>query len=331
MATTIKDIARAANVSINTVSRALNNKGDVKKETRERILAVARELDYVPNLLARSLLHRRTRTIGVVVTDSANPFYAQLLRGVEDCTASGGYNIILCNSDEKPEREAAALAILKEKRVDGLLITPASTSGSFLASLERYDLPLVLVNRSTDDAEVDYVKTDNVHGARLAIGRLLSRGRRRLCYLGGPPRISSAVERLQGCQDAVREARLPEESLRVVETALHMEDGYLRMKGILEQQERPDGVFAYSDIIAIGAMKAIREAGLRVPADIAVVGYDDIEIASYLEISLTTIRQKRYELGWKSAELLISRLTEGEKHRPQHVVFAPELVVRDSA
>ena len=148
-------------------------KDDVKKETREKILAIARDMDYVPNLLARGLLHNRTRTIGVVVTDNSNPFYARLLRGIEDCARQEGYNIILCNSDEDPERESDALHILKAKRVDGILITPASTCGGFPASLAQYHVPFVLVNRSAEDAKVDYVKTDNVLGAKMAMQRLV--------------------------------------------------------------------------------------------------------------------------------------------------------------
>ena len=329
--TTIRDIAKAANVSINTVSRALNNKGDVKKETQERILAIAEELDYVPNLLARGLLHDRTLTIGVVVTDNSNPFYARVLRGAGDCARQAGYSIILCNSDEDPDRESETLRTLKAKRVDGIIITPASTRGRFLESLSRHQVPFVLLNRSTDDANVDYVKTDNVRGAELAVDRLIETGRRRICYLGGPERISSAVERREGCTRAVRAAGLPEDALTVVETELHMEDGYDQMRRILRDETRPDGVFAYSDIVAIGAMRAIREAGLKIPDDIAVIGYDDIEIASYLEVRLTTIRQKRYELGYKSCELLLARISEAaDEQMRQHVVFTPELIIRDS-
>lgn len=331
MRATIRDIALVANVSINTVSRALNDKPDVKKETRERVLAIARDLDYVPNLLARSLLQNRTQTIGVVVTDNSNPFYARLLRGIEDYARQEGYNIILCNSDEDPTKESDAFHILKAKRVDGILVTPASTSGPFLEFLEQYHIPIVLLNRSTEDAKVDYVKTDNVLGAKLAIRHLLDLRRRQICYLGGPPRISSAVERAAGCREAIREAGLAPDCLEVQVTLLHMKNGYEQMRRILEGDCFPDGVFAYSDIIAIGAMKAIREAGLQVPRDIAVVGYDDIEIASYLEVPLTTIRQKRYELGRKSAELLIRRLSCGEELKPEHVIYPPELVVRDSA
>jgi LacI family transcriptional regulator len=331
MPTTIKDLASAANVSTNTVSRALNNKGEVKKETRDRILALAREMNYVPNQLARSLLHHRTKTIGVIVSDNSNPFYARQVRGVEDCTRFHGYNMILCNSDENPERESAALAILREKRIDGLLITPASTDGSFAASLPRYQLPMVLLNRATEDADVDYVKTDNVLGARLAVKRLLDRGCRRVCYLSGALRISSLRERLVGARQAMRDAGLSEDVLHVIEIGSHVEDGYLQARSLLQGAVRPDGLFAFNDTIAIGAMRAIREAGLRIPDDVAVVGYDDIEIASYLEISLTTVRQKRYELGWKGAELLISKLADREKHQPQHIEEAPELIIRESA
>jgi len=331
MGITIKDIAKAANVSINTVSRALNNKGDVNKETQGRIERIAREMNYVPNQLARSLHQKQTGTIGVVVTDNSNPFYARMIKGIEDFACSCGYSIILCNSDEDAGKEAAAMRILKEKQVDGILITPTHTGDEFVRALCGYHKPFVLMNRSTDEADVDYVKTDNVLGARTAVRRLIQLGRRRLWYLGGPQRISSAVERLKGCEEAVREADLPPQTLRVIETSLHMEDGYACTAATMKENGTPDGLFAYSDILAIGAMKALRENGLRIPADVAVIGYDDIEISQYLEISLTTVRQQRYELGRKSAEVLIDKLRDKEHHRTAHIVYTPELVIRDSA
>lgn len=332
MKPTIKDIAAKAKVSINTVSRALNDKDDVRKETRDRILAIADELGYVPNLLAKGLLGRRSLTIGVIVTDNANPFYAQILKGMEDYAREAGYSIVFCNSDEDPDRELSAIQTLRARRVDGILITPASTSGPFLAALTASDLPFVLLNRSASDGTVDCVKCDNIEGGRLAVARLLELGRRRLYFLGGLRRISSAAERAEGCRKAVAEAGLPPSTAVVVESGLHMEDGYHTMNRILRSGAQPDGVFAYSDIVAIGAMRAIREFGLRVPQDIAIVGYDDIEMASYLEVPLTTVRQKRYELGWKSAEILIQRIEgDEENHITERVVFVPELVIRDSA
>ncbi len=329
---TIKDIAREAGVSTNTVSRALNDKPDVSAHTRAHILSIAKRLNYSPNYLAKSLISKHTRTLGVVVTDNANPFYAQVIKGIEDTARRNGYNIILCNTNEESEREGEALNLLREKRVDGILITPVQKNREYLKALANLDIPFVLVNRHPREFLSDYVVNDNVAGGSLALGRLIGIGRRRLAYISGPATISSAQERLEGCRQAIAQKGSGAEVELIVKQAdLKMEDGYRAMRDLLDREPAPDGVFAYSDLLAIGAMRAIHESGRRIPQDIALVGYDDIDFARYLEVPLTTVKQPRYRIGREAAGILIDKL-EGDR-KPDHscIVLRPELVVRVSA
>ncbi len=331
MHATIKDIARVALVSVNTVSRALNNKPDVNKRTKRRILSIAKQLNYSPNYLAKGLISRQTRTIGVVVTDNANPFFAKMIKGIEDVAYAKGYNIILCNTDEDPVREENAIRLLYEKRVDGILITPVQTGREHISKLMRLQIPFVLLNRHSNTIETDYIINDNAHGAKLAINRLLEIGRRRIVYIAGPASVSSVQERLEGCRMAMRQGNVSLRNLHIEHTNLKLQDGYDVMIRILRSASLPLGVFTYDDLLAIGAMKAIGEAGFKIPDDVALVGYDDIDFAEFLEVPLTTVRQQRYRIGEMGAKLLVDRMGGKTSRRYKHVVLRPDLIIRKSA
>lgn len=331
MAATIKDIARLAKVSMNTVSRALNEKPDVNAETSKRILKIAQELNYSPNTIARSLVSKKTRILGVVVTDNANPFYAQVLKGIEDTALQRRYNIILCNSDENSQKEQMALQLLREKRIDGILITPVQKDKAYIIQLKELNIPFVLLNRYSKEIKTDYVINDNTYGAQLAVEHLIDIGRRKIAYIGGPSTISSVQERLEGCHKALKNAGLSVRDLVVEHTNLKMEDGYFAMKKLLKNPAVTTGVFAYSDLLSIGAMKAIKEAGLHIPEDIALVGYDDIDLAEFLETPLTTVRQPRYEIGKKATNILINKLEGIKSIKHKCIVLRPELIIRKSA
>jgi LacI family transcriptional regulator len=328
---TIKDIAKAANVSTNTVSRALNNKPDVSPKTREKVLEIARKLNYSPNYLAKSLISGQTKTVGVIVTDNTNPFYARIIKGIEDTARGRGYVMILCNSNENIDDELEAIQVLQEKRVDGILMTPVQRDMQYLDLLRRFDKPIVFFNRHPEDSHADYVINDNRLGAGLATQRLIAIGRRNLVYLSGPATISSVRERLDGCCTAMRNAAMDPDALRVEPTDLMMEDGYRVMRRLIDSAVPVDGVFAYSDILAVGAMRAMLEEGMRIPQDVALVGYDDIEFAPMLEVPLTTVHQPRYRIGKQAANLLIDRLEGSRPEGPVNIVLKPELVLRSSA
>lgn len=333
MTTIMKDVAREAGVSINTVSRALNDKPDVNEDTKKRILEIADRLNYVPNSLAKGLVTKNTKTIGVIVSDNANPVFARIIKGTEDFARSKGYNIILCNTDESYEREEEAVRLLREKRVDGLIITltPAQKKRTDIRELKRSGVPFVLLNRHMENIMTDYVINDNVYGAYLAVSHLVKSGHKRIGYISGPSQISSVRERLEGYKKALFENNIEFDNSLVKKSNLRMEDGYRLIKEFLELENRPTAVFTYSDLLAMGALKALREAKLKVPKDMALVGYDDIEFSSLLEVPLTTVHQPRYRIGEEGAEILINRM-EGKKSEGfQQIVLKPELVIRESA
>lgn len=332
MSTTMKDVAREAGVSVNTVSRALNGKPDVNEDTKKRILEIADRLNYVPNFLAKGLVTKNTRTIGVIVSDNTDPFFATIVKGIEDFTRSKGYNIILCNTDEKYEREEEAVRLLREKQVDGLLITlaPAQKERADILELKRAGTPFVLLNRHMDDVMTDYVINDNVYGAYIAVSHLIRLNHKRIGYISGPSQISSVKERMQGYKKALFENSIEFDNSLVRTSNLKMADGCRRMRELLELKDRPTAVFAYSDFLAIGILKAIKEAKLEIPEDIALVGYDDIEFSEFLEVPLTTVHQPKYRIGKEGAKILIDRIENKDSEGLYQIVLKPELVVRES-
>jgi len=329
---TLDDIARKAGVSIATVSRALNNKDAISSSTKETILKLAKQMGYTPNAVARGLKTHRTRTIGVVITDISDPFFAPIVRGIENAARQEGYHIILCDTNEDYQMEKEVLGTLMERRVDGLLLTPVQTSFEDILELKKKRVAFVLLCRHFDFellVEIDSVATDDVEGACLATTHLLEKGHRRILFINGPTYVSSAKERLAGYKRALLEAGVKFDQSFIREGGIKMEDGYRITKEELNGPVRFTAIFAYSDFVALGVMKALREANLAIPEDIALVGYDDIDVSSFLEVPLTTVRIPKYELGMQGFKLLRSRLA-GEAESTQKVMLNAELVVRRS-
>ena len=328
---TLKHIADELGISINTASRALNAKPDVSPATRERVVETARRMSYVPNGLARSLIKGRTRTVGLVIDDVSNPIFGMLIRGAEDTARSQGYSVILSNTDGSGDLESQAVRILRSKRVDGMLIHPMQVSYDHLMELKAAGIPLVLLNRHIDALDVDYVINNNLSGAYQAVTHLLSLGHRRIAHVTGPLQISSVQERLAGYRKGLEEVGLPFDRDLVVHGRLDMEEGYRATEALLGQHPEITAFFLYSDLLAIGALKALRCRGYRVPEDVSLVGYDDIVFAELLEVPLTTVRQPIYEIGRRGMEVLLELVQEPEAERiRQHVVLEPQLVVRRS-
>jgi LacI family transcriptional regulator len=329
---TLKDIAKEAGVSTTTVSRALNNKDDIKPPTKEKILKIVKQMGYTPNAVARGLKIKRTETIGVVIADISDPFFAPIVKGIEKAARQEGYHLILCDTDENYETEREALKTLIEKRVDGLLITPTQTGYHDIVELKKKKIPFVLLGRHFDFEllETDYVCTDDVKGALSATTYLIERGHRRILFINGPNYICSAKERLAGYKRALLEAGVEIDESLIREGGIKMEDGYRIMKEELEKASRFTAVFAYSDFVALGVIRALKEARLEIPRDLAVVGYDDIDVTSFLEVPLTTVRIPKYELGVEGFKLLKKKMA-GEVDSPKKVIFSTELVVRKSA
>jgi LacI family transcriptional regulator, galactose operon repressor len=292
------------------------------------VLDAARNLEYRPSLVARSLKQRATRTLGLIVTDIENPYFPQLVRAVEDAANAEGYAILLCNADEDPEREASYLDVLVERRVDGMIVA-ASTIGTRQREwLANPPVPVVLVNTRSPQSDLPSVASDNRAGGRLAARHLLGLGHRRVGYLMPPPRNLDAPNRIAGARDELR--RVPAATLAVGHGAATVAGGENAMRELLASKPWPTAVIAYNDLMAIGAMRAIRRVGLRVPGDVSLVGFDDVAFAAYAEPALTTVRQETAEMGRWAVATLTERLGERRPSPAAHVVLPVRLEVRES-
>lgn len=324
----IKDIAKVAGVSHSTVSRALADSPLVKDETKQRILRIAEELDYTPHALARSLVTKRTLTIGIVVTTIADPFVAEIVRGIEETGQPHGYNVILCNSNADPEREVAAVRALREKRVDGIIVTASRVGDLYLPLLEDLGVPIVLVNNQHSGQYIYSIATDDFRGGEIAAEHLLSLGHTRIGYIASPNNTSSNQARRDGCLKALESHGIPPDQLLLVEGDGRPELGQLAMARLLALPRPPSAVFCYNDMTAVGALKAIKQAGMNIPGDISLIGYDDIDIARYLDPPMTTVAQRKYDMGCHAMQMLLSLVAESTD--VQDISLEPELVVRAS-
>ena len=323
-------IAEKAGVSANTVSRVINNKPDVNPKTRKRILKIINKLNYTPNLLAKSLKSGKTKTIGVIVSNLYNPFFNQVLCGIDEILNGKEYNIIICNSNNNYNREEKAIVTLIQKRVDGILITPVGKKSLDIVYIQKTKIPFVLVMSHFKTTNTDYVGFNDKIGSFQATQHLISRGHRKILYLGGPSFFSLAQERLYGHKKALVTygIKVDQKLLKEIVNP-NMEEGYKIVKKILSKEFDFTAIATFNDYIAMGALKAILERNLKVPDDIAIVGYDDIEFVSLSIVPLTTIQLPKYLLGRKAAELLLTKMT-GRKRKYQSIFLEPNLIVRNS-
>ncbi len=316
-----------------TVSRALNDSGYVSREAKDRVLAAARELDYHMNVNARSLTSGKTYTIALVLPDIGNPFFPAVARGAEDYASGNGYCVILCNTDGNLRKESDYLRMLRSRKVDGVIFAVSMASKSRLNALADDGIAVVLVDRDLGDS-YDIVKTDNIAGAMLATNHLIGLGHTRIAFISGPMPLATSQERLRGYCDALACKGIPFDEGLVAEGDFRMESGRRAMQALLANSRFGSdagftAVFAANDVMAVGAMTALEEEGLRVPADMAVIGYDDINIASVMRPRLSTIAQPKYEMGWIAAQTVTRRMAEPDGPRLEELL-QPVLVVRDS-
>ena len=326
---TLKMVAEKAGVSVNTASRAINNKPDISKETKKRILKVAQELGYVRNDTAVALRTKKTGTIGVVIADNRNPFYAEVLNGIEEAAREKNYHIILANTQRDYKKEEEAINLLLAKRVDGLLITPVQDRDDDIKNLIEANIPFVIVGRDFKNIEVDAIYNDEVKGGFLATEYLIKKGHKRIALINGFLHKSPARGRLGGYKKALKEYGMPFDDALVSVGDIDVKDGYERTKQLFEQGLNFTAIFAYNDMMAFGAMQAIKGKDLRIPEDIGLVGYDDIPFSSLISPSLTTIRLKKQELGAESVKLLLSRIN-GNRKMTKKVMLGVELQIRES-
>ncbi len=309
MAATIADVAARAGVSTATVSRVLNSTGRASPATRDRVRTAARELGYRPSGIARSLKLRATRTLGLIVTDIENPFFPALVRAVEDAARSHGYALLLCNAADDPEREAGYLDLLVERRVDGVIIAASSLGGRHGEWLAEAPLPVVLVNTTAPGVRLPAIASDNRGGARAAAAYVIGLGHRRLGYLAAPPRNVDSPARLSGVRDALTAAGLDPRELDIATGPAVVGGGETAMEALLARSAPPTAVLAYNDLMAIGALHAVRARSLVCPTDVSIVGFDDVEVARYVEPALTTVAQDQAAMGELAIRALVLQLT----------------------
>jgi LacI family transcriptional regulator len=325
----IYDVARLARVSAFTVSAVVNHKGRVSSTLARRVEAAIRKLNYRPNLLARSLARQRTHTIGVVVTDIANPFFPAIVRAAEDAAQKAGYSILLCNSDDNEDKETRYLELLLSKRVDGIILnkTPGKLSALQKELLSDANVPLVLLMRTCPGLNADVVQTDDEQGAFEATSHLARNGYKRIGLVGGPTDVSNARSRKQGYLRALAESGLQPDPGLSFEGDYHMDSGH--RAGLALLPRRPDAVLVTNYLMTVGFMNAATEIGMCCPENFALVSFDDYPWLGCFRPRLTTIELPKYELGETAVRLLLERL-EGKRNRATIVTLAPQLRVRES-
>jgi DNA-binding LacI/PurR family transcriptional regulator len=325
----IKDVARAAKVSHPTVSRALRNSRLVKPETAARIRRIASEMGYRPSAVARSLVTRRTQTIGVVVTHISDPFVAGVVGGIEDVANQYGYSVFLANSNANPEREVKVVQSFHERRVDGIVVTASRVGALYIPMLAEMKVPIVLIDNQHPGDFVHSVMIDNIKASRLATQHLIGLGHRRIAYLGDQFGFNSDTERFSGYRQALERADLPFLPQLVAHGNGSADGGIVAMQTLLSLKPKPTAVFCYNDMSALGALRTIYDYGLGVPQDISLVGFDDLPIASYTYPRLTTIRQPKEQMGRMAMESLL-KILAGTASKT-NILFEGELIVRDSS
>lgn len=326
----IHDVARRAGVSIATVSRVLNSTTQVKPEAAERVRAAAQALQYHPNHAARALRANRATTIGLLISDIQNPFFTALIRGVEDVAQREGYSLILCNSDENPEKERQYIEVLCAEQVAGAIVVPTRERQHAVQLFRDRQIPVVAVDRRIESRHVDSVLVDNVRGAREAVDHLIANGYRRIGMITGPQNTTTGRERLEGYQQALRSAGISHDPALERFGSFKEESGKHLTEELL-QTTRMDALFVANNLLTLGALEALHTRHLRIPDDIAVVGFDEMPWAALSVVSLTTVTQPVYDLGSTAALRLFQRLRHPGAFTKQEIILAPTLCVRGSS
>lgn len=327
--TTIREVAASAGVSYATVSHVINNTRLVSPETRERVLAAMDALNYRPNALARSLRQGKTNTIGLVLPDSANPFFAEISRSIEDEAFRKGYSVFLCNTELDTQRELFYVDVLSKKQVDGIIFVAAGDQADSLDFLLHRSMPVVMIDRDLPNVEADAVLTDHELGGFIATRHLLELGHTRIACIAGPSSITPSAERITGYRQALDQAGISFDEQLIIRGDYHAQSGMDITHTLLRMDPRPTAIFALNDLMALGALRAAAEDGFSVPRDLAVVGYDDLEIARFTNPPLTTIAQPKKEIGAQAVNLLVDRMSH-KNRPPSRLVLPPELIIRRS-
>lgn len=326
----LKDVAKLAGVGLGTASRVLNNHPSVTEETKKLVLAAMKELNYKPNAIARSLKMNSTRTVGVIIPDITSAFFPEVVRGIEDIANINHYNIILCNTDLNFEKEKRALNMFHEKKVDGVLFISNTVCEGTMIKFQEMDVPVVLISTKDDKNILPSITIDNEKAAFTAVDYLCKLGHKKIAMISGLYSDPNAgMPRAEGYMRAINNNSVTYDERLIYQGAFNYKSGYEGMKRILSEGHRPTAVFAASDIMAIGASKAILENELRIPEDISVIGFDGIDAAEFFYPSISTIIQPRYEMGAEAMRLL-AKLMNNEEVKEKNIVLDFQLVRRKS-
>jgi len=332
---TIHDVAKKAGVAPITVSRVINNSGYVSDKMRKKVNQAIAELEYVPNVLARSLKSKRTNTIALVFTDITNPFFTMIARGVEDTASEAGFNVIFCNTDESSDKENKYTQLLLQKQVDGIILVPAGSNTQSINIIQRQKTPLVILDRRVSCKNVDVIRSDSEGGAYQLTKFLIEIGHKRICILSGRKDVSTAEDRLKGYKRAMRDHGLAD-FIQCSYGRFTQESGSQQTKNIFSEKENcPTAVFAANNLIAIGTLITLGDLGFSVPDDVAMVSFDDIPENLVAEPFFTVVRQAPYKLGQKATQVLINRIKESRNEKTtkdfQEIVFPVEFIERASS
>ncbi len=331
-AATIKDIARRLHISTSTVSRAMRDQPDVNADTKKAVLALAEELDYQPNKVALSLLKKHTYTIGVLVPN-LDYFCATAVKGIDEMALEAGYTVMVCQSNESYGREVVNVRRLLESRVDGFIISASSQTKAFdhFKRLQEKNIPMVFFDRETPDMDTHRVVLDNADGAMQATEHLLQQGCKRIAFLAGPPALSISNKRKEGYLAALKKYKTKTDESLIVHCDFNQQYAQVATEELLRRKKRPDGIVTISDRIAIGAMLAIKEKGLRMPEDIALVGFNNEPVTSLLSPSISSVDQPAFEMGKIAARTFIELLNSHEKPPVSTITLKPRLIIRESS
>jgi len=330
---TIKDVAKALNISFSTVSRAFNDKYDIRKETRTLILAKAEEMGYHPNPIARKLLSQRSYNIGVVVPEFINPFFPEVIIGIQDVLLKAGYQVLIMQSNESSVNELENIKSLENNMADGIILSISQETRNidYLRKLLDDGFPLVLFNRVSDEISASKVIFDDYKWAFFATEHLIYQGYKNILHFSGPQSLSLSRNRIKGFTDALRKHRMVQSAESVIETGLMIEDGERVMKKLIDTNHVPDAIFTVNDPTAIGAMKALKKHGLKIPGDVALVGFTETRTAELLDPPLTSVSQPTFEMGQIAARLLLEQINSTGMFVPQTIVLNGRLNVRESS
>jgi len=327
---TIKDVAKKAGVSVATVSRAMQKEEMVRPKTRRKVLDAARELNYHVDMGARSLIKKQTKTIGLCICNICNPFYPPLVRGVENTINKFGYSLFICNTEENPQKEEAYLKVMLQQRIDGLIVTPTWNICSSLKEFEARNIPIVVVDRSTSDLLSDTVCVDNIHGAFTAVEHLIQLGHQRIGIIAGMKMISTTRDRVEGYLDALRKYRLKKDEALIVDGGSSIEGGMKAMAALMKLTPPPTAVFCYNNFVTLGALLTLKKLNKKIPKDIAIIGFDEVDWAEVFDPPLTVVSQPVYAIGATAGQLIMQRLLKEGPQSKQKIVLKTDLIIRKS-